>query len=96
MTSQHIPKTAERLEHERQLLRVTRLLARLREAERFQREAIEAARPPHSDDVLEHERMTGYRAGLADGLGRAAKYVEELEAQHVELGRAARVEELAR
>lgn len=73
-------------------LRLSRLVARLTEGERFQREAIEGALPPHPDDALEHERLQAYRAGVADGLARAAKYVEE---QRLELARISRAYEVA-
>lgn len=75
---------------ESHLVRLDRLSLRLREGERFQREAIEGAlTPTHADDALEHARLLAYRSGLADGLARAARYIEE---QRVELARICRAD----
>lgn len=86
------PNPVATVAQELQLIRLVRLVARLNEGERFQREAIEGARPPHPDDTLEHERLQAYRAGLADGLARASRYVEE---QRLELARIGRAFEVA-
>ena len=91
-TNDSRPNPAATVAGELQLIRLARLVARLNEGERFQREAIEGARPPHPDDAREHEKMQAYRAGLADGLARASKYIEE---QRLELARIGRAFEVA-
>lgn len=77
--------------HELALVRFARLVARLTEGERFQREALEGTLTPHPDNLAEHEKMQAWRAGMADGLARAARYCE---AERLELARISRAYEV--